>query len=205
MQHKLYLYPLFIRLWHVLNALLCITLILTGLSMQYSSTGYPIIRFDIAVSVHNVAGVLLSVNYMIFLFGNFFTSNGKHYLLRKKGFFSRLKKQFMYYTFGVFKGQKAPFPASTDLKFNPLQQVTYAIIMYVFVPFIILSGFGLLFPDITIRKAFGVSGLYLTDIVHILSAFIVSVFLMIHIYFCTFGKTIKSDFKSMITGFHEEH
>lgn len=205
MQHKLYLYPLFIRLWHVMNALLCLILIVTGLSLQYSSTDYQIIRFDIAVSIHNVAGVLLSAIYLIFVIGNFFTTNGKHYVLRKKGFFGRLKKQFMYYTFGVFKGQRPPFAITTELKFNPLQQFSYVVIMYFCIPFLIISGFGLLFPEITVRKAFGVSGLYLTDLFHILLAFIVSVFLMIHIYFCTFGKTVKSDFKSMVTGFHEEH
>jgi thiosulfate reductase cytochrome b subunit len=29
--------------------------------------------------------------------------------------------------------------------------------------------------------------------------------MLIHIYFCTIGATFVSNFKSMITGFHESH
>jgi thiosulfate reductase cytochrome b subunit len=44
-----------------------IVLIITGLSMQYSDPDYPLIRFDLAVGWHNIAGVLLTVSYFIFL------------------------------------------------------------------------------------------------------------------------------------------
>ena len=33
---KMYLYPKWIRIWHLLNALMFIVLIVTGLSMQYT-------------------------------------------------------------------------------------------------------------------------------------------------------------------------
>ena len=41
MENKLYLYPGLIRIWHLLNALLIITLIISGLSMQYSDPLKP--------------------------------------------------------------------------------------------------------------------------------------------------------------------
>ena len=47
-------------------------------------------------------------------------------------------------------------------KFNPLQKVTYVLAMYVAVPLLIISGIGLLFPEITINGVLGVSGL-ITD------------------------------------------
>ncbi|MCF8299034.1 MAG: cytochrome b/b6 domain-containing protein, partial [Saprospiraceae bacterium] len=46
MQEKLYLYPKWVRLWHLVNALLCILLIITGLSMQYAGVEYYLMRFD---------------------------------------------------------------------------------------------------------------------------------------------------------------
>ena len=69
-EEKIYFYPVIIRLWHVINAVLCLILIITGISMQFSNPKYPLIRFNVAVSLHNIVAILLSVNYFLFLFGN---------------------------------------------------------------------------------------------------------------------------------------
>ena len=37
-------------------------------------------------------------------------------------------------------------------KFNPLQKITYVIVIYLLMPLLILSGFALLFPEIIIRQ-----------------------------------------------------
>ena len=75
----------------------------------------------------------------------------------------------------MFKGEKHPFPVTEERKFNPLQKVTYVLAMYVAIPLLIISGIGLLFPEITINKFFGVSGLILTDILHITMGFFLSI------------------------------
>ncbi|NOY38036.1 MAG: hypothetical protein GXO83_10750 [Chlorobi bacterium] len=203
MTKRLYLYPVFIRIWHLLNALFILTLILTGINMQYANPDNMIISFSTSVFVHNICGIGLSLNYLLFFFGNLFTDNGKHYKIGIEGYWSRLKRQFNYYTFGIFKGDKPPFPVNTDQKFNPLQQLFYVIIMYCCVPLLIISGIGLLFPQITLNSLFGVSGIILTDLLHVSIGFFVSFFLIIHLYFCTFGTTCISNFKSMINGYHE--
>ena len=197
----LYLYPVWIRLWHVLNALFCLTLILTGLSIQFSNPSITV-KFNVAVTIHNVAGVLMSINYVIFFIGNLFTKNGAYYVIEVKGYYQRLKTQFHYYTIGVFKKEKAPFPVTLDSKFNPLQQFSYVAIMYILIPLSILSGLGLLYPEITVSSLLGISGLDYTDLLHLFCGFIVTIFMFIHIYFCTFGKTALSNFKSIITGYH---
>jgi thiosulfate reductase cytochrome b subunit len=197
----LYLYPVWIRLWHILNALLCLILIITGLSIQFSNPSITV-KFNVAVAIHNVAGVILSLNYLIFFLGNLFTINGTHYIIEVKGFFKRMKMQFHYYTVGVFHKKAAPFPVTTESKFNPLQQFSYVAIMYVILPLVIFSGIGLLYPEITVKSLLGISGLDYTDLLHLTCGFFVSLFMFIHIYFCTFGKTTWSDFISMITGYH---
>ncbi|MEI7660738.1 MAG: cytochrome b/b6 domain-containing protein [Bacteroidota bacterium] len=201
---RLYLYPVWIRIWHMTNALLCLLLIITGLSIQFSTTN-TLVHFNVAVSIHNVAGILLTISYGSFFLGNLFTTNGAYYVIPVKGFLVRLQKQFYYYTIGIFKKENAPFPVNTDSKFNPLQQVTYVVLMYAFVPFVILSGWGLLYPDITVKSFVGFSGLDLTDLFHIVSGFSISIIMCVHIYFCTIGKNPTSNFKSMINGFHESH
>ena len=80
----MYLYPIWIRIWHMINALLFLILIITGLSMQYSNPEFTIIRFDIAVSMHNICGIILFFNYGIIIIGNLVTPNGKFYRLKWK-------------------------------------------------------------------------------------------------------------------------
>jgi thiosulfate reductase cytochrome b subunit len=201
---RLYLYPVWIRIWHMTNALLCLILIITGLSIQFSNPG-TMVKFNAAVSVHNIAGIILSVSYVVFFLGNLFTPNGAYYVIPVRGFLDRLIKQFRYYTIGLFKKEDAPFPVNEESKFNPLQQVTYVVLMYAIVPFLIISGWGLLYPEMTLYSVFGISGLDLTDLLHITAGFAVSIIMCVHIYFCTIGKNPTSNFKSMINGYHESH
>jgi len=186
------------------NAILCLTLIITGLSIQFSNPGI-VFKFKVAVSVHNIAGILLTISYAFFYLGNLFTPNGAHYVIPVKGFLVRLQKQFIYYTVGLFKKADPPYPVSEENKFNPLQQTTYVFLMYVMVPFVVLSGWGLLYPEITVKSFVGFSGLDLTDLLHIVAGFTISIIMCVHIYFCTIGKNPLSNFKSMINGYHESH
>lgn len=205
MAEKLYLYPKWLRIWHGFNALLILALIVTGVSMQYSSPEYGFIPFDKAVSIHNIAGMLLTLNYILFVVGNMVTPNGRYYKITKAGFFDRLMKQFRYYTIGIFKHEKPPFPVTKDKKFNPLQQFTYVVTMYIMVPIVFLTGWALLYPEMVLAKIMGGDGLKINDFIHVIVGFLVSFFLFVHVYFCTIGATFVSNFKSMVNGYHEPH
>jgi thiosulfate reductase cytochrome b subunit len=194
METKLYLYPGLIRIWHALNAILIILLIISGLSMQYSDPAQPFIRFDLAVSLHNIA---------LFIYGNTISKNGRHYRIHLRGLLGRLTSQFRYYTYGIFKNEAAPFPVTKRMKFNPIQQVTYFMTMYLLMPLIFLTGLPMLFSGAFIRQLLGSNAFFVTDILHITIGFLLSLFLVIHVYFCTFGAKPYSNFKSIVTGYHE--
>jgi thiosulfate reductase cytochrome b subunit len=201
----MYLYPKWLRIWHLTNALMFIILIVTGLSMQYTDKGDAnlTVSFPTAVKWHNFAALILTASYIIYVTGNIFTGNGKYYKIYRENFWSDLGKQLKYYAFGMFKEEKHPFPVTEERKFNPLQKVTYVLAMYLAMPLLIISGIGLLFPEVTIHSIFGVSGLILTDILHIAMGFFLSLFMLIHIYTCTLGARPTSLFRGIITGFHE--
>lgn len=205
MENKLYLYPGLIRFWHFLNALLIITLIVSGLSMQYSDPANPLIPFDMAVSLHNIAGLILVFDYLLFIIANTITKNGKHYRIHTKGLLSRLMLQFRYYTYGVFKQEEAPFPVTKKMKFNPIQQLTYFLTMYLMIPLIFMTGLPMLFSGTFAKQLIGTNAFFITDILHITVGFFLSLFLVIHVYFCTFGAKPYSNFKSIVTGYHEGH
>ena len=201
----MYLYPIWVRLWHVLNAILIIILIITGLSMQYTDKQdyFLVVGFAKAVKWHNIAAVILTFNYIIFVAGNVLSGNGRYYRISRKDFFSELVGQLRYYSWGMFRGEKHPFPVTLDRKFNPLQKLTYVLTMYIAFPLVIISGLGLLFPETVLNRFFDVSGLILTDLLHITMGFFISIFMIIHVYTCTLGARPGSLFKSMISGFHE--
>ncbi len=200
----MYLYPKWIRLWHLINAMMFIILIITGLSMQYTdkTNAAYVVGFAKAVKWHNFAAFILVFNYIFFVTGNLLTNNGRYYHIGEKNFFSNLFIQFKYYSSGMFKGEKHPFPVTEERKFNPLQKITYVLALYLAVPLLIISGIGLLLPEITIKTFFGISGLILTDILHISMGFLLSIFMIIHIYTCTLGHKPTSLFRGIITGYH---
>jgi thiosulfate reductase cytochrome b subunit len=200
----MYLYPKWIRTWHIINAVMFLILIVTGVSMQYTGkeNAAYVVGFAKAVRVHNFAAVVLVFNYIIFVTGNLLTNNGRYYRIGRKRFIADLIAQFKFYSSGMFKGEKHPFPVTMERKFNPLQKLTYVLALYVAVPLLIISGIGLLLPEITINSVFGISGLILTDILHITMGFFLSIFMIIHVYTCTLGHKPTSLFRGIITGYH---
>jgi len=199
---KLYLYPLWLRLWHGVNAVCIILLILTGISLHYSGRSFLLIDFKSAIAIHNLAGLLVSLNYLVFIAGNIVTGNGRHYRIKVQGLTNRISKQINYYLRGMFRNEDSPFPVTSKRKFNPLQKYAYILIMYVVVPLLIVSGIALLFPEIIIDKIFRVSGIMITAIVHGIMGFMVFVFLLVHLYVASLGKSPVRNYKSIITGWH---
>ncbi len=202
-KHKLYLYPVWLRIWHSINALCIIALIITGLSMQYGSLNYPLLSFKTAVSLHNITATVVTLSYILFFIGNFLSDNGMQYRFKIKGLLGRLLKQGKYYLTGYFKGEPKPFPISTESKFNPLQRTSYAIAMYILMPIVIITGIALFYPNLIIERVYIYSGIQLTALLHSAVGFFVSVFLIIHLYVASIGKHPLRNFKSIITGYHE--
>jgi thiosulfate reductase cytochrome b subunit len=204
---KLYLYPLWLRTWHWTNAALYLLLILTGISMHYAGAENWLVPFEKARLIHNTAGILLTLMYLFFLLGNLFLGNGKHYRVKFKGLTERLIKQTRYYLYGIFKGEQHPYHASEELKFNPLQQITYISIMYLLTPFLVISGLMLIFPETAPTTILGVGGVWPVAILHTVVAYFLTLFMFGHIYLGTTGNTLISNFKSMISGWEtiDEH
>jgi thiosulfate reductase cytochrome b subunit len=199
---KVYFYPVWLRIWHGFNALGIITLIITGISMQ-SGAKSSVVGFNTVVSLHNLAGIVVTLSYFIFFVGNLITNNKKFYYLKFKGFFKRPLRQAYYYTWGMFRGMKPPYPLSEKRKFNPLQKYFYILVMYFAVPFVIVSGIALLLPEIIVESIYNLSGVYLTALFHSIMGFFISVFLVIHLYVASIGKSPLKNYKSIITGWHE--
>lgn len=200
-EHKIYFYPLWLRIWHGINALGIITLIITGITMN-SGMEDSFINFKLNIQLHNYAGAIVTLNYFLFLLGNMFTNNKSFYIIKPKNFLKRPLKQAYYYAWGMFHGMKAPYPLSEKRKFNPLQKYFYVLVMYIAVPLVIISGIGLMFPEIIFNQIYEISGVLITAVMHSAMGFFISIFLIIHLYVASIGKSPIENFKSILSGWH---
>lgn len=203
MSHRLYLYSKPIRFWHWLNAAFFLLLIVTGISMQYADPDSTLIPFRTAVTLHNIGAFGVVGCFIIYVLINRFTWNRKFYNFEKGDYSTNLKLQFQFYVRDIFKHKPAPFPVNENRKFNPLQKFTYVAVMYIGLPLLILTGIGLFFPSIILPKFLTINGILFTAVTHSAVGFLISLFMILHIYLCTIGTTYTSTFRSMITGYHE--
>lgn len=193
-------YPLWLRCWHWSNALLFVILLITGLSLHYSEPGPPPFGFRTDVFLHNTAGILLTLFYVLFLYGNLRLGNGRYYRILAVDINPGLLWQTRYYLWGIFVGSPHPYPDSEERKFNPLQKMFYLVVMYVLFPILTLTGWALLFPDRLPEALFGVPGIGLWALAHTYTGYFLSLFMVIHVYLGTTGKTPTTLFRFMWSG-----
>jgi thiosulfate reductase cytochrome b subunit len=205
MASRVYIIPLWLRLWHWTNAALMILLMASGFSLHFSDPDLPLIRFDIARTIHNVSGIALTVLYLAYLVWNTVSGNWRQYVPAASELASGLNAQNAYVASGIFKGAPPPTVPTPEKKFNVLQQATYLLVMYVAMPFLIVTGIAFFFPELAPERLFGMDGLLPLAVAHYVIGVLLSLFLLGHIYMGTMGTTALAGFKMMITGWHDEH
>lgn len=202
--HKLYVHPLPVRIWHWTNALGFLLMILTGVQIRYIGL-VNFMPFKTAVDLHNLVGWVLIANF--FLWFGFYLFSDKikvyHPELSPMKHFHDSFRQMMFYGYGIFRGQPNPFHVSVYHKFNPMQSMTYQIIMLLLVPIQFYTG--VLLWDVE-RFQTGVDlfgGVRVVDTVHVLLFIFFSAFIFIHPYLASLGHTPTAHFKAMFTGYEE--
>lgn len=201
---KIYVHPLPVRIWHWINALGFILLILSGLQIRYADL-LQVLPFGAAVQVHNAAGFALIANYFVWLLFYLFTDKITvyHPELSPTKYFRDSLRQAMFYGYGIFKGQPNPHHVTAYRKFNALQSVTYQIVMMLLVPVQFYTG--LLLWDVS-RFAGSIElfgGVRVVSTVHVLLFVFFIAFIFVHPYLASLGHTPSAHFKAMVTGYEE--
>lgn len=201
--NALYLYSLWVRAWHWINALLFLVLILSGASMHFSGVTW-LLAFETARPVHNVAGILLTLGWIVFVVGNLVTANGRFYRIHWRGWLTRMTEQSWYYAVGIFRNAPHPFHPGESEKFNELQKLTYLGVMYALMPLLIVSGWAFLLVPYLPETLFGIGSVWVVAMTHLTVAYLLVLFLLTHLYIITTGTTLFSNHRAMITGWHRE-
>lgn len=203
MSDRIYLLPLWIRVWHWTNALLIITLTVTGISLHFADPDLKLVEFSLAARIHDNAGIALVVTYSFFVVANIVTGNWWQYVPKPPGVGERCKVQAKWYLVGIFRGEPHPYRVSEEANFNALQAISYWVIMYMILPVMLLTGLAFLYPELAPDRLFGFDGLLPVAVLHYLTGAAIVMFMIAHIYLGTTGKTATSMFKTMIHGWHE--
>lgn len=199
---KVKMYPVWLRLWHWSNAILFVVLAYTGVRLHFGQRRGPIMTFETAFDIHNVAGSLLLVMGLLFFVGNLVGGNQRQYLSRPRDGLRGIFKQLRWYLLGIFRGDPHPYHVAPEHKFNPLQHLTYLGVMYAMVPLLLLSGAVLLFPGILPEEVFGYPGTFWAAAIHWITAAAGILFMVGHLYLGSMGDKVRDLYAAMIDGQH---
>lgn len=203
--HRIYLHALPVRVWHWVNAVCFLALIVTGAQIRYRDV-LNLTSFKTAVEIHNIFGFLLLGNFVLWAVYYLVSRRLRVYIPdpNLRNFIQGTLKQARYYGYGIFIGEPNPFHASPDRKFNPMQQVAYFNIMLLLLPLQIVTG--VLMWDITrfSRAIAFAGGIKIVDSVHVFLTLFFTAFLFVHVYLATLGHPWTQHLKAMFTGYEEE-
>jgi thiosulfate reductase cytochrome b subunit len=201
--NRIYLHPLGLRIWHWLNAVVVVLLILTGIQLRTPDAAiFP--HYGLAVALHKWtgfgAGALLLFWIACYAVGGGFR---RHYLLTLKDL-SAMPSQARFYLVGIFLGEPNPFSASKQSKFNPLQKIAYSFMMLICMPVIVITG--ILFSDILffLSPIRFIGGVRVLDAIHVIAAYFFVLYLIVHLYMATLGHRWYSHIWAMATGWEGE-
>jgi thiosulfate reductase cytochrome b subunit len=204
---RIFLHPLAVRVWHWMNALGFIILIITGAQIRFANVIH-LFSFETAVKVHSWLGFILLANYFIWLVYYLVTGNIKIYIPPLNHPIEFAKKaliQAKFYGWGIMVGDENPHHSTFENKFNPMQQVSYLMIMVALIPVQIITGLFLWDPHLFGPVVNLIGGIQIADLIHVLLWIFFSAFIIVHFYLATLGHTPMAHIIAMFSGYEEEH
>jgi thiosulfate reductase cytochrome b subunit len=200
---KIHLHGLPIRLWHWLNVLMAIPLIITGIQIRVPGIA-DLGRHSTPLLVHKYLGWAMVATFLFWLVYNLASGNLRRHYRVKSGDLRGSFAQAKYYLIAIFKGEENPFRPTSEEKFNPLQKFAYGTVMGIFTPILVITGIFL--SDVLFFRKYvllwNVMGTL--DALHVIGAYALVLYLVVHIYMATLGPKIFSHVKAMIVGYEEE-
>ena len=192
---RIVLYESFERFWHWAQALIILTMMLTGFEVR--GIGLHLFGFRRAVALHNTLAVALVTLIVFAIFWHITTGEWRQYIPTRKF----LREMIAFYVTGIFKGAPHPVRKHRMAKLNPLQRLAYLGFKVLIIPVQITTGaLYYLYPNLQHSLGWPPASLWFIAVVHTLGAFGLVAFLIGHVYLTTTGHTPLTNIKAMLTG-----
>lgn len=192
---KIELYSKFERFWHWTQVGLITLLGVTGFEIHGSFT---LFGYESSVRLHSAAGWAFLILIVFAIFWLIVTGQYVNFIPTTKN----VKAQINYYLSGIFKGAAHPTKKHKLSKLNPLQRIVYLALIILAFPVQLITGFLYMYYHYPVG-GLALPGLATVAILHTLGAFLLVVFVIVHLYLITTGTTVTSNLKAMITGYEE--
>lgn len=193
-EHEI-LFTRFERLWHWSQALLIISLMVTGFEVngQVAAFGYADAAF-----YHRILAWALLALYGLALFWHSVTGQWKQYIPTTE----KLGAVIRFYSVDIFNPDAAhPWKVTPLAKHNPMQRLAYLLASAILLPLLVISGLLYIFygdwAALGLSDTLTLGGVAL---VHTAAAWAMLVFLIGHIYMGFTGRPATAYVKAMITG-----
>lgn len=196
---KIYVFKRYERFWHWSQAAMIIFMMITGFEVAgfYENFG-----FQRAVELHTLTAWALITLWAFTIFWQFTTGEWRQYIPTLK----KIDAIARYYAWDIFKGLPHPYKKTVLQKHNPLQRLAYLALLAMVSPIIWISGLFYLFyaywPEWGIDQWLRLEWVATA---HLVGAFMMAVFFVVHVYLTTTGHSVFAHIKSMITGWEELH
>lgn len=199
---RIYMYEPYRRFWHWLQTITIVILLFTGLIIHRPDI-FGVFSFHGVVTVHNVLAVILVINAVLSLFYHITTDRIREFIPHPYGFFDDAIIQAKYYISGIFKSEKHPFEKLPTSRMNPIQKMTYFMILNVLLPLQIITGALMWSVQKFPQFANSLGGLPFLAPFHSLVAWLFGTFILVHVYMTTTGATPLEAMRGMVTGYEE--
>lgn len=181
--------PLTIQLWHWIHGLSVILLVLTGIQLRLPDVAPIFATFLNAVNLHNIAGVGVLLDYLLWIAYNLWKREfGNRFLVSPRVFFEDIAEMLHYYGYQIFTGEGFPGSKRRYAMYDPLERAFFLVIMLFLLPTQIVTGILLFDVHATMPAIRALGGLRLVDAVHVVVAYLLVSSLVIHLYFHTLKK-----------------
>ncbi len=196
------MYSAFERVWHWLQALTIILLLLTGVEI-HAPGSFHLLGFARATWVHEALALFTIANAFLALFYHLATGAIRQFFPQPRDFFSLAIAQIAYYLRGIFAGAPHPFVHEPGHKLNVLQQVTYLLVLNLVLPAQVVTGVLMWKAQEWAPFVNRLGGLHQVAHVHVLCAWIFAAFIVMHVYLTTTGRTPLAHLRAMVLGWEE--
>lgn len=194
---KITIYPLWTRIWHIINGLLFLLLLLSGTSLHFG-----LLSLNFSLKLHIFSGISITIAYLIFFAANILSGNIRHYFAKHEHFFKHLKAEYKYYLWNIFLKQRTQNNPEKN-KFSIVRQIINAKLMYFVLPLMILTGILMLVPDVIDKSFFQVSDIWVISLTHTIFGYILTIFFILHLYLGTTGKRVSEFYIAISKGWIE--
>lgn len=189
-------YPRFERFWHWTQMALILVLMVTGFGLNGV---HALLPFGPAVMLHTMAALALLALWVFATFWLFTTGTWKQFIPRIEGMLQVAR----FYAFGVFRGEEHPYRKILWRKHNPLQAATYFALKWAVFPAIWVTGLVYLGYNFWGAGSAGSAALAVVANLHLLAAYVIAAFVIVHVYLLTVGHGFRAHLRPMITGYDE--